>query len=337
MKKNIYISVAISILWFSQIASAQLCNVAQSGADGVYADAETVMGQTFTPTCNGSISAFTFNMSGASGNLIARIKTGGTTPCSGTTLFTSATISTVDGVNMVTVNPNLNVTNGTTYFIELSGNSGTNVAPSQVWTNATGNSRLYSTKPGSHTCINTGAYAGNEMQYSITIGDAVMSVELTHFDVTTEGSKTHLTWLTGNEINSHSFDIERSQDGKTFATIGNVKAQGKAANYNFVDNTPLSNTSYYRLKSIDNDQTFAYSKVISIQTKGTKGKLAMYPNPVSNTLNLNYTEGSDFQILNLLGQQVLSGKAAAQVDVSALPQGTYFLKMGAEQVKFVKQ
>jgi hypothetical protein len=75
--------------------------------------------------------------------------------------------------------------------------------------------------------------------------------------------------------------------------------------------------------------------------------LAIYPNPVSSLLNVVYTveernpdafgKGSSFQILNLLGQQVLTGKTAAQVDVSALPQGTYVLKVGAEQAKFLKQ
>jgi Secretion system C-terminal sorting domain len=65
--------------------------------------------------------------------------------------------------------------------------------------------------------------------------------------------------------------------------------------------------------------------------------LAVYPNPVSSLLNVVYTEGSSFQILNLLGQQVLTGKTASQVDVSALPQGTYILKVGAEQAKFLKQ
>jgi pyruvate carboxylase len=50
-----------------------------------------------------------------------------------------------------------------------------------------------------------------------------------------------------------------------------------------------------------------------------------------------YTEGSLFQVINLLGQQVLVGKTTQQLDVSALPQGTYVLKVGTEVAKFVKQ
>jgi Secretion system C-terminal sorting domain len=78
-----------------------------------------------------------------------------------------------------------------------------------------------------------------------------------------------------------------------------------------------------------------------VELKGKGKGLAVYPNPVSNALNVVYTEGSSFQILNLLGQQVLTGKTppsgAGGLDVSALPQGTYILKVGAEQAKFLKQ
>ncbi|MBL7816219.1 MAG: T9SS type A sorting domain-containing protein, partial [Saprospiraceae bacterium] len=111
--------------------------------------------------------------------------------------------------------------------------------------------------------------------------------------------------------------------------------------------------TYYRLRQIDNDGTETLSKTISIESKGTKGKLAVYPNPVSTHLTIEgiarneATEGSDFQIFNLLGQQVLTGKTPSVskdsfgggrgLDVSALPQGSYVLKMGTEQVKFIKQ
>ncbi|MBL7815497.1 MAG: hypothetical protein JNL70_10815, partial [Saprospiraceae bacterium] len=42
--------------------------------------------------------------------------------------------------------------------------------------------------------------------------------------------------------------------------------------------------TYYRLRQIDNDGTETLSKTISIESKGTKGKLAVYPNPVSTHL-----------------------------------------------------
>jgi hypothetical protein len=59
--------------------------------------------------------------------------------------------------------------------------------------------------------------------------------------------------------------------------------------------------------------------------------------PKFDIRNPRYTEGSLFQVINLLGQQVLVGKTTQQLDVSALPQGSYLLKVGTEVAKFVKQ
>ncbi|MEO0044752.1 MAG: hypothetical protein RL329_4201, partial [Bacteroidota bacterium] len=166
---------------------------------------------------------------------------------------------------------------------------------------------------------------------------SVLPIELTAFDAqNTEGSKNNLTWATASELNNKHFDIERSTDGTTFHSIGQVKGNNKPSSYQFVDNQPFA-TTYYRLRQIDFDGTETLSKVVSVELKGKGKGLAVYPNPVSSLLNVVYTEGASFQILNLLGQQVLTGKTAAQVDVSALPQGTYILKVGAEQAKFLKQ
>jgi hypothetical protein len=143
-----------------------------------------------------------------------------------------------------------------------------------------------------------------------------------------------LTWHTASEVNNKGFDIERL-NGNDWENIGFVKGNSKASTYTFTDITPL-NTSYYRLRQMDNDGKKTLSKVVSIATKST-GKLAVYPNPVTNILTIETELVGNLQIFNLLGQQVLTGKTAQQLDVSALPKGTYFLKIGEEQAKFVKQ
>ena len=177
---------------------------------------------------------------------------------------------------------------------------------------------------------------------------SVLSVEILSFSgKNTEGGNL-LTWTTANEVNNKGFQVERITDSPEhsgWTILGFVNAKGKAADYNFVDNSPLS-TSYYRLRQIDNDGKETLSKVISVSQK-SNNKLKVYPNPVSNILTIEFGSplwglGADvFQIYNLLGQQVMNGKTppsgAGKLDVSALPEGTYFLKVGVEQVKFIKQ
>ena len=164
----------------------------------------------------------------------------------------------------------------------------------------------------------------------------VVPVELLRFEgKNTEGGN-FLTWQTASEVNNKGYDIERSRNGQDFQSIGTVKGIGKAATYNFVDANPYNSINYYRLKQMDFDGKETLSKVISVQAKGSD-KLKVYPNPVSNTLTIETEVKGDYRIFNLLGQEILRGPATAQrIDVSALPQGSYVLKVGLEQVCFNK-
>ena len=148
------------------------------------------------------------------------------------------------------------------------------------------------------------------------------------------------TWFVKNNSN---FVIRYNTLNEQFRTIFRINSKSQILTYPtkipwiLIQKHPLS-TSYYRLRQIDNDGKETLSKVISIQSKGSKGKLAVYPNPVSNTLTIETEANGDYQIFNLLGQTILKGKTTAQrIDVSALPEGSYVLKIGAEQAKFNKQ
>jgi Secretion system C-terminal sorting domain len=191
--------------------------------------------------------------------------------------------------------------------------------------------------------LGSGKYAhmrkvGNEIR-AIVNNNAVLGIELLSFGVNTEGGKNLLTWVTGGEKDNSHFDIERSTDGTTFHSIGQVKGNNKPSSYQFVDNQPFA-TSYYRLKQVDFDGTETFSKIVSVQLKGKGKGLTIYPTLVSNGILTVDTEGGqlrDFSVSNLLGQQVLVGKTTQQIDVSALAKGTYILKVGTDVAKFVKQ
>jgi len=70
-----------------------------------------------------------------------------------------------------------------------------------------------------------------------------------------------------------------------------------------------------------------------------------YPNPVTNTLTISYTNSiSEVVVSNLLGQQISAVKpnvTQADIDMSSLPNGTYLVKVTSENqtktVKVVKQ
>ena len=212
--------------------------------------------------------------------------------------------------------------------------------PSYTTTTLANNDVITVILTSNETCPSIPTAMSNEITMSVS--GTVLSVELRDFKGTPQYNGNLLTWTTANEVNNKGFQIERIMDNPEhsgWTILGFKTANNKASSYDFTDNTPLS-TSYYRLRQIDNDGKETLSKVISISTKGS-AKLKAYPSITTGFLTVETTETSDYHIFNLFGQQVLSSRKSplgvGGIDVSALPQGSYFLKVGAEQVKFIKQ
>jgi len=72
--------------------------------------------------------------------------------------------------------------------------------------------------------------------------------------------------------------------------------------------------------------------------------LDIYPNPVTNTLNLNYESDiiiGEIRIYNLIGQTIFHQQKIDQIDVSVFPTGIYILEArledGVVREKFVKE
>ncbi len=94
---------------------------------------------------------------------------------------------------------------------------------------------------------------------------------LTNFHAQPSLNKVTLKWNSQNEINLKGFDVERSFEEKSnFRKVDFVKAaeqQSAKSEYIFEDQSVFKSserTFYYRLKIIDNDDSFTFSKVISV-------------------------------------------------------------------------
>jgi hypothetical protein len=153
-----------------------------------------------------------------------------------------------------------------------------------------------------------------------------LPVTLVSFSASNAGEQNYLAWKTSFESNSEGFDIERSWDGNKFEKIGFVAGSGSSnlgSDYSFMDRSPLFH-SYYRLKQLDFDGTFAYSRVISV--KSPDAEIVAYPNPAGNQFYLkNLKEKSAIVIRNpegkIIGNQF--AEPGKPLDASYLTPGLY--------------
>lgn len=155
---------------------------------------------------------------------------------------------------------------------------------------------------------------------------------------------TKLVWRTASEHQNAGFDIEKSLDGQSFQKIGFVKGQGAiGGDYAFID-PDFDQKAYYRLKQLDEDGVFSYSKTIAISLeKNNTVKLEVYPNPSTDghfvIKSGELPEG--LQVINVQGQVIEQKNTPlstnSQIDLSAQPSGVYWLKnANGEMTKVVK-
>ena len=179
----------------------------------------------------------------------------------------------------------------------------------------------------------------------------VLPVELVNFSGNTEGScgglnnainascKHILNWETASEINTNTFELQQLIGDNLFKTITTIKANNKAFNYSFINNSPLINTNYYRLKINDFDGKTTFSKTISLENNKLIKQLTIYPNPVNDVLFIENSAGKNVEIINVLGQIVLSFSPTNKqfpITINELKSGVYFIKTADEMVRFIK-
>jgi SdrD B-like domain/Secretion system C-terminal sorting domain len=119
----------------------------------------------------------------------------------------------------------------------------------------------------------------------------VQSVELT---ASLYAKEVNLKWNTINEVNTALFEIERSLDNNSFTKIGNKNSTadyGGNATYMFKDNlaSVYNSIIYYRIKIIDKDLKYSYSKVVVVRLV-PKQTISVWPNPFVSNIKITSNE-----------------------------------------------
>jgi hypothetical protein len=134
--------------------------------------------------------------------------------------------------------------------------------------------------------------------------------------------RVRLQWIVAENENNKHFEIERSNDGKEFKTIGTVTATGKVAveTYNYEE--VLTAHSYYRLKLVSRTGIRMYSNVLFFKSPSSEAILTLLQNPVQQVLRLGFTAESKnaalLTVYNLNGVRIYQRHFQAQKDYNQL-------------------
>ena len=169
-----------------------------------------------------------------------------------------------------------------------------------------------------------------------------LPVKLLSFTAVGAGKNANIVWQTSSEINTRSFELQRSANGSSFSAITTLAAAGHSGEVNkyaFTDADIPSGASYYRLKMTDIDGTVSYSQVAKVvSTRNNFIITNAYPKPAVSQLSVTWNAPSGgtttANVYDLAGRMIMSKKLTtatgmnyAQLAVSQLPKGQYLLKL----------
>ena len=191
-------------------------------------------------------------------------------------------------------------------------------------------------------------YYDVSLNNAITIS-GVVPVELTSFNASAAKEGISLAWATATETNNKGFEIEKSIDNKIFNRIGFIEGKGTTAeknSYQFVDKQPGNEKCYYRLKQIDLDGTFKYSKTIDVDySVPNEFSISQnYPNPFNPSTSIQFGLPVEARVIvtlyNTLGERVLvlanreftAGRHVLNMNGGNLSSGTYIYSISAEGI-----
>lgn len=145
----------------------------------------------------------------------------------------------------------------------------------------------------------------------------ILPIKLESISATPKDCSVEIVWSISQEINALKYEIERSKNGNQFEKIGEKIAMfnNAAGTYSFADKTPIAGVNYYRLKMLENDGTYTYSKIATAKSTCDVGNksVSFYPNPTINK-TVNVTVNSMFggtvmvNFISLTGQVVKKEK-----------------------------
>jgi len=94
---------------------------------------------------------------------------------------------------------------------------------------------------------------------------APLPVSLLNFTARQNEQQVILDWQTASETNNKGFEIQQSQEGKTWKTIhftAGKNTTSALSSYSYTADDILSDGPYFRLKQLDNDGAYAYSRIV---------------------------------------------------------------------------
>jgi hypothetical protein len=201
----------------------------------------------------------------------------------------------------------------------------------------------------SATLMGTGTSGAYYYVDDVSVAPATtLPVGLMSFEGNIKDNDIELSWKTASEKDNHYFNLERKINGEPFQTIARIEGHGTTTSmhtYNYEDKDVIpSVVYYYRLKQVDYNGAFSYSKIIAVRNSNNNVNMLAAPNPFVETTDIIYSvknkTGITIELFDITGKKIKTlfngSKDAGDYSFvfnaaeSNCPPGIYFLRLIAD-------
>lgn len=175
-----------------------------------------------------------------------------------------------------------------------------------------------------------------EYVYEVWKCTGVIPVTLIDFTGIQERNSILLKWTATRETNFKKYEVERSTNALNFISIGSVAGQ-HLTSYDFTDMyLPHAPVIYYRLKMIDVDGRYTYSRIVTVKPANSNSDIVVYPNPANTIVTMKWQQSSSANnsllITDITGRSVVEqtfahATGSITLDTKHLPAGRYFVRI----------
>jgi hypothetical protein len=106
-----------------------------------------------------------------------------------------------------------------------------------------------------------------EWMLSFSRALTLLPLKLNDFNISRVPSGINIKWKSDAEEKSGYYEVERSSDGKNFASVYKVNTTGSASSYQYIDYKSFQGNVYYRIRMVDKLGKFQYSAVKQATTE----------------------------------------------------------------------
>ena len=179
----------------------------------------------------------------------------------------------------------------------------------------------------------------------------LLPVVLLYSNINCDGEISQLNWGTASERNCAFYEIELSNNGLDWKTIGTLSGNGNTtelSTYSFtVYHNTYKNGRYFRIRQVDLDGQWEYFPILSSRCNTNNSTYNVYPNPVKERFTLEIESDTkksiNYVLIDAFGKVILNseyslhpGFTELKLNVSDVPAGIYRLQINTSEDTITK-